>query len=130
MGLEMDHLTSRITFQRDSSHKCQFYTKVYSPPGLISQIWGISKQNIKMKYLICQVPVKKTKTSCKPKSLFQKYRKTSQKVNLSNTAVLKLWNFSGWYHFRLQVLASHSEWRVLTKVLKDKWFQVLLKPSW
>ena len=58
MELEMDRLTPRILHQKDSSHKWQFCTKACASPRLVYQVQDMSGQNINIKYLMCQIPIK------------------------------------------------------------------------
>ena len=141
--LEMHCLRSRILLQKACSYKCQFCTKVCASSRLISQVWLMAGQNIKKKYLMCQIPVTTLKQHAIPNSGLQNLkiylskgcRKASQGwimyVCIANTAILKLRIFSGRYHFRLWVFAATGEyfyywhWRVLPKVLQSKWCQDL-----
>ena len=58
MELEMDCLALRILLQNFCSYKCQFFTKVCASSRLVSQVHMIAGQNIKKKYLMCQIPIK------------------------------------------------------------------------
>ena len=71
MELEMDCLTSRILLQNVFSYKCQFCTKVCVSSRLISQIHMMAGQNIKKKYLMCQIPIKMLKQHVIPNSSFK-----------------------------------------------------------
>ena len=42
--LELNLHTSRILFQKKSSYKCQFSTKVHAPSRPVSEVW----KNVKM----------------------------------------------------------------------------------
>ena len=48
----------KMLFQKDSSYKWWFCSRVCAPPRLVFQIKKMSGQNIKMRYLMCQVPSK------------------------------------------------------------------------
>ena len=61
MELEMDCLTSRILLQKVCSYKYQFCTKVCVSSRLISHVHMMAGQNIKKKYLMCQIPIKMLK---------------------------------------------------------------------
>ena len=56
MELEMDCLTSRRLLQKICCYKCQFCTKVWAG------------QNVKKKYLMCQIPIKMLKQHATPNS--------------------------------------------------------------
>ena len=60
-NLEIDCLTSRILLQKVCSYKYQSCTKVCQYPSLVSQVHMMGGQNIKKKYLICQIPIKMLK---------------------------------------------------------------------
>ena len=141
----MDCLTSRILLQKVCSYKCQFCTKVCAPSRLVSQVYMIAEQNIKKKYLMCQIPIKILKQHAIPNSSLHNLkiysskgcRKTSQRwiicTYLTRTAILNIRIFSRRYHFRLWVFASTGEyfyywhWRVLPNVLQSKWMPRPLK---
>ena len=102
---------------------------------LVSQVHLMTGQNVKKKYLMCQIPIKMLKQEATPNSslhnlkiyLSKGCRKTSQRsitcMYLANTAVLNIRIFCRRYHFRLWVFASTGEyfycwhWRVLRSVL-------------
>ena len=83
----MDCLTSRILLQKVCSYKCQFCTKVCASSRLVSQVHMIAGQNIKKKYLMCQIPIKMLKQHAIPNSSLHNLkiysskgcRKTSQR---------------------------------------------------
>ena len=54
----MNHLMSRIVLQNNSSKKYQFYTKARASQSLVSQVKDMLEQNIKIKYLMFQIPTK------------------------------------------------------------------------
>ena len=80
---------------------------------LVSQVHMMAGQNVKKKYLMCQIPIKMLKQEATPNSslhnlkiyLSKGCRKTSQRwiicMYLANTAVLNIRIFSRIYHFRL-----------------------------
>ena len=94
-------------------------------------------QNIKKKYLKCQLPIKMLKQHAIPNSGLPNLkiysskwcRKTSQRwiMYVAKTSILELRIFSGIYHFRLWVFDLTGEyfyrwdWRVLPKVLEGNW---------
>ena len=142
MELEMDFLTSRIILEKVCSYKCQFCTKVYASSRLVSQVHMMAGQNIKKKYLMCQIPNKMLKEHAIPNSSLHNIKMYSSKgcrksnqiwiicmysILLANTAILNIQIFSSRYHFRLCVFASTDEyfyywhWRVLPNVLQSKW---------
>ena len=146
MELQMDCLTSRILLRKVCSYKCQFCRKVWASWRL--QGWSLkfiswTEQNVKTKYLMCQIPIKMLEHHAIPNSSLPNLkiysskgcRKTSQRwiicMYLPNTAVLNIGIFSRTYHFRLWVLASTGEyfhywhWRVLHSVPQIKWCQDL-----
>ena len=57
----MDCLTSRILFQKVCSYKCQFCTKLCVSSRQVSQVQMVAGQNIKKKYLMCQISIKMLK---------------------------------------------------------------------
>ena len=95
-------------------------------------------QNIKIKYLMCQIPIKMLKQHAIPNSSLQnlkiysskRWRKTSQRwiMHVANSIILEFWIS----HFRLLVFALTGEyfycwhWRVLPKVILPKLY--LLDP--
>ena len=71
MELEIDCLTLRKLLQKFCSYKCQFCTNVWafsSRTGLSS----MAGQNVKKKYLICQIPIKMLKQEATPNSSLDK----------------------------------------------------------
>ena len=48
-------LTSRILLKKACSYKCQFCTKVFASSSLLSHVLVMAWQNIKKKYLMCQI---------------------------------------------------------------------------
>ena len=81
-------------FQKDSSYKCQYFTKVRAPSRLVSEVWAKYKD----------VPTKILKRFCK-----DKLRQTSQR----NINVRKQRNFNGrdiisGYELLLSTLNSFS----------------------
>ena len=118
----MDCLTSRMLLQKICSYKCQFYTKVCASSRLVSQVHMIAGQNIKKKYLMCQIPIKMLKQHAIPSSSLHNLdiysskgcRKTSQKwiicSYVANTAIPNIRIFSWRYHFRLWVFASTGKY--------------------
>ena len=54
---KMVRLTSRNFQQKHSSYKCQFCTKVSASPRLVPQVYDKYGQNIKIKYLMCRIPI-------------------------------------------------------------------------
>ena len=61
MELEMHCPTPRILLQKVCSYKYQFCTKVCPSSSLVSQVHMMARQNIKEKYLMCQIPIKMVK---------------------------------------------------------------------
>ena len=117
---------------------------IFQSSMLVSQVHMMAGQNIKKKYLMCQIPNKMLKEHAIPNSSLHNIkiysskgcRKSSQiwticmySVLLANTAILNIQIFSSRYHFRLCVFASTYEyfyywhWRVLPNVLQSKWCQ-------
>ena len=85
---------------------------------LVSQVHIMAGQNVKKKYLMCQIPIKMLEQEATLNSslhnlkiyLSKGCRKTSQRwiyvasyvaTYLANTAILNIWIFSRRYHFRL-----------------------------
>ena len=54
----MNHLMSRIVLQNNCRKKYQFYTKARASQSLVSQVKDMLEQNIKIKYLMFQIPTK------------------------------------------------------------------------
>ena len=80
-------LTPRILLQKVCSYKYQFCTKVCASSRLVSQeVHMMAGQNIKKKYLMCQIPIKMLKQEATPNSSLhnlkiyssKRCRKTSQ----------------------------------------------------
>ena len=72
MELEMDCLTLRRPLQKVCSYKCQFCTIVQAFSSLqnagLSQVHMMAGQNVKKKYLMCQIPIKMLKQEATPNS--------------------------------------------------------------
>ena len=68
MELEMDCLTPRILLHKVCSYKYQFCNKLCASSRLISQIHMMARQDIKKKYLMCQIPIKMVKLHATPNS--------------------------------------------------------------
>ena len=68
MELYMDCLTPRILLQKVCSYKYQFCTKACASSRLVSQAHMMAKQNIKKKYLMCQISIKMVKQHAIPNS--------------------------------------------------------------
>ena len=68
MEVEMDCLTLRKLLKCQFFYKCQFCTKVCASSRLVSQAHMMAGQNIKKKYLMCQIPVKLLKQHRIPNS--------------------------------------------------------------
>ena len=138
MELEMDCLALRILLQKVCSYKCQFCTKICTSSGLLCQVHKIDEQNIKKKYLMCQILIKLLKHHAIPNSSLHNLkiyslkgcRKNRQQRWIMytyevNTVILNIRIFCRRYHFRLLVFASTSEcfyywhWRVLLNVLQS-----------
>ena len=69
MELEMDCQTLRKLLQKFCSYKCQFCTNVWassSHAGLSSSYDGW--ENVKKKYLMCQIPIKMLEQEAPPNS--------------------------------------------------------------
>ena len=97
-------------------------------PRLVSQVHMMAGQNIKKKYLMCQIPIKMLRKHGTPNSSLHKIKIYSSKEckklakvfdkdeyvqlasYLANTAVLNVRIFSRRYHFGLQVFASTGEY--------------------
>ena len=118
----MDHITSRIFQQKDSSYKFLFCIKVSTSPGIVPQVSEMCGQNIKInemcqilmeileRYVISNSRNQISKMHAE-KQKNKKYRKTSQRwMNACNTAILKLWNFSGKFNFKLRSFVSSFEY--------------------
>ena len=94
---------------------------IFQSSMLVSQVHMMAGQNVKKKYLMCQIPIKMLKQEATPNSslhnlkiyLSKGCRKTSQRsitcMYLANTAVLNIRIFSRSYHFRLKVFVSTGE---------------------
>ena len=142
----MDCLTLRILLQNVCSYKCRFCSKVCASSRLVSQVHMIPGQNIKKKYLMCQIPIKMLTQHAIQDSSLHNLKiywskgcvKTSQSLKMNyitihvakpNTAILNIRIFSRRDHFRLWVFVSTGEyfyywhWRVLTNVLQSKWMR-------
>ena len=89
---------------------------IFQSSRLVSQVHMMAEQNVKKKYLICQIQIKVLKQHANPNSSLHNLkiysskgcRKTSKDelyvaMYLTNTAVLNIPIFSRKYHFRLQV---------------------------
>ena len=121
---------------------------IFQSSRLVSQVHMMAGQNVKKKYLMCQIPIKMLKQHATPNSSLHNLkiysskgcRKTSQRwiyvasyvaTYLANTAIPNIRIFSRRYHFRLQVFALTGEyiyywhWRVLPSVIQSKWCQDL-----
>ena len=61
-------LTPRIHLQKVCNNKYQFCTKVCTSSRLVSHVHMMAKQNIKKKYLMCQIPIKMMKQHAIPNS--------------------------------------------------------------
>ena len=61
-------LTPRIHLQKVCNNKYQFCTKVCTSSRLVSHVHIMAKQNIKKKYLMCQIPIKMVKQHAIPNS--------------------------------------------------------------
>ena len=117
MELGIDCLTPRILLQKVCSYKCQFCTKVSASSRLVSQVHMMTGQNIKKKYLMCQIPIKMLKQHAIPNSSLHNLkiysskgcRKTSKSKDEFMYAILNIRIFSRRYHFRLRVFASTGE---------------------
>ena len=110
---------------------------IFQSSRLVSQVHMMAGQNVKKKYLMCQIPIKMLKQHAIPNSSLHNLkiyspkgcRKISQNwmfmnvpiciAALANTAILNIRIFSRRYQFRLWVFASNGEylyywhWRVL-----------------
>ena len=71
MELEMDCLTSKLNLQKAFNYKYQLYTKVCASSGLVSEVQVMAGQNIKKKYLMCQIPIRTLKQHAIPSSSLQ-----------------------------------------------------------
>ena len=122
MELEKDCLTSRILLQKVCSYKCQFCTKVCASSRLVSQVHMIAGQNIKKKYLMCQIPIKMLKQHAIPNSSLHNLkiysskgcRKTSQRwiiCNSSQHSSSKYLNFQ--LKISLQIMGFCFDWWIL-----------------
>ena len=107
------------TFAESLQCKCQQMSvlhqimSIFQSSRLVSQFHMMAGQNVKKKYLICQIPIKMSKQEATLNSslhnlkiyLSKGCRKTSQRwiicMYLANTAVLNIRIFSRRYHFRL-----------------------------
>ena len=122
----MNFHTSRIPFQKDSSYKCRFCTKVLVPWRLISQVWS----KCKVEVLDASGSNQSIETSCKNKFKLLKVLCFKKKDECQITAFLKLWNFSGRdiisdYKFLLSILNVFFwwHWKVLPKASQGKWYK-------
>ena len=80
-NLQMDCLKSRRLLQKIYGCKCQFCTKVSNEhlQRLVSQVHKMAGQNIKEKYLMCQIPIKMLKQYATPNSSSHNLRIYSSK---------------------------------------------------
>ena len=107
---------------------------IFQSSRLVSQFHLMAGQNIKKKYLMCQIPIKVLKQHAIPNSSLHNlkvysskgYRKIEPRMiiciyrYLANTAVLNISFFSR-YHFRLWVFALTGEYSTFT-IDTDKYY--------
>ena len=134
MELEMDCLTPGILLQNVCSYKFSSAPKYVHLQRLVSQVHMMAGENIKKKYLMCQISIKMLKQHAMPNSSLHNLKiysskgciKTTYHIQrwIANTAILNVQIFSKRYRFRLWVFASTGEyfyywhWRVLPNVLQ------------
>ena len=121
MELEMNCLTSRIVLKKVCSSKCQFYTKICATSRLVCQVHMMAGQNIKKKYLMCQIPIKMLKQLAIPNSSLYNLkiyssegcRKTSQRWIICMYLHInsKYLNFQP--KILLQILSFWFDWWIL-----------------
>ena len=58
----------KVLLQKVCCYQCQFCTKVCASSRLVSQVHMMAGQNIKKKYLMCQIPIKMLKQHAIPNS--------------------------------------------------------------
>ena len=95
---------------------------IFQSSRLVSQVHMMAGQNVKKKFLMCQIPIKMLKQYAIPNSRLHNlkiyslkgYRKTSQRwivcMYLAKTAVLNIRIFRRRYYFKLCVFASTGEY--------------------
>ena len=107
---------------------------IFQSSRLVCKVHMMAVQNIKKKYLMCQIPIKMLKQHAMPNSSLHNLKiysskgciKTTYHIQrwIANTAILNVQIFSKRYRFRLWVFASTGEyfyywhWRVLPNVLQ------------
>ena len=79
MELHMDCLTPGVLFHNVCSYKHQFCTKACACSRLVSQVHMMTRQNIKKKYIICQIPNKMVKQHAIPDSSLRNLKIYSSK---------------------------------------------------
>ena len=118
----MDCLTSRILLQKVCSYKCQFCTKVCASSRLVSQVHMIAGQNIKKKYLMCQIPIKMLKQHAIPNSSLHNLkiysskgcRKTSQRLIIYSYVAHSNSKYSNFQQkISLQIMGFRFDWWIL-----------------
>ena len=117
--------------QKVCSYKCQFCTKVYESWRLVSQsqVYMMAGQNIKQKYLMCQIPIKMLKQHAIPNSILHNLKIYSSKEvrKTSHHSNSKYSKFQQKMSLRLLVFASTGEyfyywhWWVLPNVFQSKY---------
>ena len=135
----MDCLTSRILLQKVCSYKCQFCTKVCASSRLVSQVHMMAGQNVKKKYLMCQIPIKMLKQHAIPNSSLHNLkiysskwcRKTSLRwiipyMNLANTAILNI-RISSMLKISLQIMDFCFDWWILSLLTMTSITQCITK---
>ena len=104
----MDYLPSRILLQKSCSYKCQFCTKVYAPSKLVSQVHMRTGQNIKKKYVMCQILIKMLKQQAIPNSSLHKLKTYSSKSCRKTRYLKKNYMYVGTYLANIAILFEFS----------------------
>ena len=138
MELEIDCLTLRRLLKKVCSYKCQ-------SSMLVSQVHIMAGQNVKKKYLMCQIPIKMLKQHAIPNSSLHNLkiysskgcRKTSQRLiicmYLATHSSSKYSNFQ--QKISLQIMGFCFDWWILllltltsiTQFVTKYWCQGLFK---
>ena len=87
----MNFHVSRVLFQKDSSYKCQFCTKVCAPSRLVSKFWAICKDSPTK---ILKSDARKTKVN-KKRVLFEQYRQINERMMNVGKKQFKRFEISG-----------------------------------
>ena len=111
--LEMNFHKSRILFQKYTSYKCQFFTKVRAPWRLVFEILKIFQP----KYW--NVMLRQLKLTTKKRLVFEQFRQTSQRIMNYVKSNFKALKFQWRKHFRLWVFRLQF-WMLLLLALLAK----------